>query len=98
MYLQKVKSKKLFKLIIFCWRLEGHQRKEQDPDLDPGQYQNVMNPEHWKFLQFFSWAYLTSLIQRIEIFVILAPSVPICFSLTYYRCVVLSVEKIVSFV
>jgi hypothetical protein len=57
MYLQKVISKK----IIFCWRLEGYWRKEQDPELDPNQdplviygsadpdldpYQNVTDPEH----------------------------------------------------
>ncbi len=48
------------KKIIFCWHLEGHWRKEQDPDphqlvegTDPririrDPYQNVTDPEHWK--------------------------------------------------
>jgi hypothetical protein len=35
MYLQKGKSIKTFYTIIFCWRLEGHRQKEQDPDPDP---------------------------------------------------------------
>ncbi len=36
MYLQKViSSKPLCKNLVFCWRLEGQWRKQQDPDPDP---------------------------------------------------------------
>jgi hypothetical protein len=35
MYLQKLRSRKLFKNLVFCWRLEGHWRKYQDPEPDP---------------------------------------------------------------
>jgi hypothetical protein len=35
MYLQKEKSKKTLKKIIFCYHLEGHLRKYQDPEPDP---------------------------------------------------------------
>ncbi len=34
MYLQKVPNKQK-STVVFCWRLEGHWRKQQDPDLDP---------------------------------------------------------------
>jgi hypothetical protein len=30
MYLSKIKKQKNLEKIIFCWRLEGHSRKEQD--------------------------------------------------------------------
>jgi hypothetical protein len=37
MYLQKVdkNQKKLEEKKLFCWLLEGHGRKQQDPDRDP---------------------------------------------------------------
>jgi hypothetical protein len=35
----------------FCWHLESHCQKEQDPDPDTdpnkGPYQNITDPEHW---------------------------------------------------
>ncbi len=51
-YLQKLISKKNF----FCWCLQGHWRKQQDPDPDPlvrsmDPLQNFKDPEHW-FLQY----------------------------------------------
>jgi hypothetical protein len=54
MYLKKVTgiNTKMFKKIIFCWLLESHWRKEQDPDLlyslriqGSG---SVFNPQHKK--------------------------------------------------
>jgi hypothetical protein len=33
-YLQKVISKTGRRKIIFCWHLDSHSRKEQDPDAD----------------------------------------------------------------
>jgi hypothetical protein len=55
------KQKNLREKIIFFCRLEGHRRKEQDPDPDPlvksmvpgsenpdpDPYQNVTDPDHW---------------------------------------------------
>jgi hypothetical protein len=38
------------KKLIFCWHLESHCQKDQDPDLlskDPDQYQNVTDLELW---------------------------------------------------
>ncbi len=32
MYLQKVISRKTYFLFVFCWRLEGQLRKQQDPN------------------------------------------------------------------
>ena len=61
MYLKKVTgiNTKMFKKIIFCWLLESHWRKEQDPDLlyslriqGSG---SVFNPQHKKN-NFFSLA------------------------------------------
>ncbi len=44
MYLQEVISKKRKKKLIFCWRLEGHWRKYQDPDPNPDQFVRGMDP------------------------------------------------------
>jgi hypothetical protein len=58
MYLQKEISKR----IIFCWRVEGHCRKEQDAELDedllvrgtdPDSYLNDTDPDHC-FPKFYS--------------------------------------------
>ncbi len=60
MYLQKVISKKkLLKILVFCWRLEGQWQNLQDLDPDPdpwverhgssvpNPYQNFMDLQHW---------------------------------------------------
>ncbi len=51
----KRNEQKILEIIIFCWHLEGHLRKEQEPDpaplvrgTDPHPYQNIMDPEHCK--------------------------------------------------
>ncbi len=51
LYIRKVKSRKMQKKIVFCWRIEGQGRKQQDPDPlvrgpDPDPYQNVTDPQH----------------------------------------------------
>jgi hypothetical protein len=33
--------------IIFCWHLEGHRRKEQDPDPHPDQLVKCTDPRFW---------------------------------------------------
>jgi hypothetical protein len=47
MYLQKVITKKTKKKIIFCWRLEGHWRKQQNPDPDPDRDPLVRDMDPW---------------------------------------------------
>jgi hypothetical protein len=50
---------KEYEKLFFCWHLEGHWRKEQDPDplvkgtdpRDPDPYQNVTDPEHCYYVQ-----------------------------------------------
>ncbi len=52
----RVIRRKAFFYLVFCWHLEGHWRKQQDPDplgsqrhgsADPDPHQNVMDPPHW---------------------------------------------------
>jgi hypothetical protein len=55
MYLQKVISKKNITK-FFCWFLEDHGQKDQDPEpdplvgehADPDPYQIITDPGHWK--------------------------------------------------
>jgi hypothetical protein len=55
MYLQKVISRKTFKILVSCWRFEGRvpvtktagSVSQRYGSADPDPYQNVTDPQHW---------------------------------------------------
>ncbi len=46
MYLLKVISRKTYKKIVFCCRLEGQGQKKQNPDPEP-LVRGVTDTQHW---------------------------------------------------